>query len=67
MTQDPDYIIVVGGMGGDGENFLKQNPVLKKTTAAKNDKILIVPSSLLLRGTPRIGEAIDKFYEMLNK
>lgn len=67
LTQDPDYIIVVGGMGGDGENFLKQNPVLKKTTAAKNDKILIVPSSLLLRGTPRIGEAIDKFYEMLNK
>ena len=67
LTQDPDYIIVVGGMGGDGENFLKQNPVLKKTTAAKNDKILIVPSSLLLRGTPRIGEAVDKFYELLSK
>ena len=54
-------------MGGDGENFLKQNPVLKKTTAAKNGKVLTVPSSLLLRGTPRIGEAVDKFYEMLSK
>ena len=54
-------------MGGDGENFLKQNPVLKKTNAAKNGKVLTVPSAMLLRGTPRIGEAVDKFYEMLSK
>ena len=67
LSQNPDYIVVIGGMGGDGENFLKQNPVLKKTTAAKNGKVLTVPSSLLLRGTPRIGEAVDKFYEMLSK
>ena len=67
LSQNPDYIVVIGGMGGDGDNFLKQNPVLKKTTAAKNGKVLTVPSSLLLRGTPRIGEAVDKFYEMLSK
>ena len=67
LSQNPDYIVVIGGMGGDGENFLKQNPVLKKTNAAKNGKVLTVPSSLLLRGTPRIGEAVDKFYEMLSK
>jgi len=67
LSQNPDYIVVIGGMGRDGENFLKQNPVLKKTTAAKNGKVLTVPSSLLLRGTPRIGEAVDKFYEMLSK
>ena len=67
LSQNPDFIVVIGGMGGDGDNFLKQNPVLKKTTAAKNGKILTVPSSMLLRGTPRIGEAVDKFYEMLSK
>ncbi|WP_291939108.1 ABC transporter substrate-binding protein [Campylobacter sp.] len=68
LSQNPDFILVIGGMGGgNSENFLKQNPVLKKTTAAKNDKVLSVPSSLLLRGTPRIGEAVDKIYELLSK
>ena len=66
LSQNPDFIIIIGGMGGDND-LLKTNPALSKTNAAKNNKILTVPSSLLLRGTPRIGEGVEKLYELLSK
>lgn len=65
LAQNPDFIIVVGMK--DGSDFLSQNPVLKATSAAKNSKILNVPSSLVLRGTPRINEAANELFNMLNK
>ena len=65
LAQNPDFIIVVGAK--DGSDFLAQNPVLKATSAAKNAKILNVPSSLVLRGTPRINEAANTLFEMLGK
>lgn len=66
LTGNPDFIIVVGGMG-ESDDFLKQNPILSKTTAAKNGKVLIFPSSMILRGSPRISETIDKLYKELTK
>ncbi|WP_459814586.1 ABC transporter substrate-binding protein [Campylobacter concisus] len=65
LAQNPDFIIVVGMK--DGSDFLSQNPVLKATSAAKKSKILNVPSSLVLRGTPRINEAANELFNMLNK
>lgn len=65
LAQNPDFIIVVGAK--DGSDFLAQNPVLKATSAAKNSKILNVPSSLVLRGTPRINDAANELFNMLNK
>ncbi|QKF61985.1 ABC transporter substrate-binding protein [Campylobacter curvus] len=67
LGANPDFIVLVGGMGGSSESFLKENPVLAKTNAAKNGKILTFPSSILLRGTPRIGEGVDKIYNDLLK
>ncbi|MCD8213565.1 MAG: ABC transporter substrate-binding protein [Campylobacter sp.] len=66
LSANPDFIVLVGGMGGS-DNFLKENPALAKTNAAKNGKILTFPSSILLRGTPRIGEGADKIYNELLK
>ncbi|MGP1485607.1 MAG: ABC transporter substrate-binding protein [Campylobacter sp.] len=66
LAQNPDFIVVVG-RGEDKENFLKQNPILKTTNAAKNDKIIVVPSSMILRGSPRIDESVERLYEMLIK
>lgn len=66
LSQNPDYIVVVG-RGEDKDGFLKQNPILKATSAAKNNKIIVVSSSMILRGSPRIDEAIDAFYQLLTK
>lgn len=65
LSANPDYIIVVGGMGGSESEILAQNPTLKKINAAKNGKIITIPSSLLLRGTPRISENIEAIEKML--
>ncbi|MBR8464605.1 ABC transporter substrate-binding protein [Campylobacter sp. faydin G-24] len=66
LSNNPDFIIIVGGMGGS-DTFLKDNPVLSKTNAAKNGKILNIPSSVLLRGTPRIDEGVNMIYAELTK
>lgn len=61
IEQDPDFMVVVGNLSVD--EFLKQNPVLKHTAAAKNNKIIIVSSSSLLRGSPRLVDEIKRLYE----
>ncbi|MCR4941447.1 MAG: helical backbone metal receptor [Campylobacter sp.] len=66
LEQNPDFIISLSGMGTD-DSILAQNPVLKATTASKNGKVFAIPSSLLLRGTPRIDEGIDKIYQIISK
>lgn len=66
LTNNPDVIVLIGmAMGDPKDTLLKEHPTLAKTNAAKNNKIISVPSSLLLRGTPRISEGIEKFYEMV--
>lgn len=66
LAKNPDFIVIIGGMGSN-DNFLKINPVLRKTTAAKTNKIISIPSYLLLRGTPRINEGMDKLYKILSR
>lgn len=66
LSSNPDFIIIIGGMG-NGSDILKTNPALSKTNAAKNNKIITVPSSLLLRGTPRIGDGVEHLYNLLIK
>lgn len=60
IEQDPDFMVVVGNLSVD--EFLKQNPVLKHTTSAKNNKIITVSSSSLLRGSPRLVDEIKRLY-----
>lgn len=66
LSSNPDFIIIIGGMGNGGD-ILKTNPALSKTNAAKNNKIITVPSSLLLRGTPRIGDGVEELYRLLTE
>lgn len=61
IDQNPDFMIVVGNLSVS--EFLKQNPVLKHTNAAKNKKIIIVNSSSMLRGSPRLIDEIKRLYE----
>lgn len=66
LVANPDFIVMLGGMGGSSKDeFLAQYPTLNKIKAAKNGKIVSIPSSLLLRGTPRIKDSIDEIYKML--
>ncbi|AQW85771.1 heme ABC transporter ChuBCD, periplasmic substrate-binding protein [Campylobacter pinnipediorum subsp. caledonicus] len=64
LAKNPDFIIVVGGMGSK-EAILSSNEALKNVNAVKNDKVITIPSSLLLRGTPRIKENMSEIFEML--
>lgn len=64
LAANPDFIIIVGGMGGGDEMILK-NQALKEINAVKNSKVITVPSHLLLRATPRIKENIAEIYKML--
>lgn len=64
LEQDPDFILFVGN---SVEDLIRQNPVLKHTKAYKNNKVLNIKSSSLLRGTPRIVYEIEKLYEELIK
>lgn len=66
LTKNPDFIVIISGMGGSSkDDFLSQNPSISKTNAAKNNKIITIPSALLLRGTPRIKESIGEIYKLL--
>ncbi|NLK66589.1 MAG: ABC transporter substrate-binding protein [Campylobacteraceae bacterium] len=65
IEEDPDFMLVVSS--GTVEEFLLQNPVLKHTKAAKSDKIIMVSSSSLLRGSPRLINEIESIYEKLIK
>ncbi|CZE45872.1 ABC transporter substrate-binding protein [Campylobacter geochelonis] len=61
IEENPDFMVIVGVP--KVEDFLKQNPVLKHTNAAKNGKIIIVNSASLLRGTPRVVDEIEKLHK----
>uniref|UniRef100_UPI003AF61F60 ABC transporter substrate-binding protein n=1 Tax=Campylobacter fetus TaxID=196 RepID=UPI003AF61F60 len=66
LEQNPDFIIVVE-TANNSKSLLQLYPVLSKTKAAKDGKIISVPSALILRGTPRITQSIEKIYEILAK
>ncbi|MEE3705507.1 helical backbone metal receptor [Campylobacter sp. CX2-8023-23] len=58
LTANPDFIVVIGD-NEQKNSLIKTYPALKRVKAAKNGKIISIPSSLLLRGTPRIEEGIQ--------
>ncbi len=64
LKENPDFLI--GSMSiASAENILNSNPVIKDTIAGKEGNIFIVDSTKILRGSPRIFEAIDEFYNEL--
>lgn len=64
LEKDPDFIIVISSSSKD---ILTFHPILSKTTAAKNNKIVSIPASIIMRASPRIGDGIEQLYEMLIK
>lgn len=66
LTQNPDFIITLKGMGNTSDIF-QVNPLLKRTKAGKNKALFFVPSNEYLRGTYRIVESIEKLYETLTQ
>ena len=63
LEQNPDIMVIVGG---ETEDFLKANPILRNTKAVKSGKILKAPT-LILRGSPQIGETVDEIYAEATK
>lgn len=64
LKENPDFLI--GSMAiGSPEDILNSNPVVKDITAGKKGHLFIVDSTKILRGSPRIFEAIDEFYNEL--
>ncbi|MDR3259983.1 MAG: ABC transporter substrate-binding protein [Fusobacteriaceae bacterium] len=60
LEYDPDFI--AGAMSISNVDSIKNaNEVIKKTKAYKNNNIFIVDSTKILRGSPRIFEAMDEF------
>ena len=66
LKENPDFLL--GGMGiKSAEEILNANPQVKETNAAKNKSIIIVNSSVLLRGSPRIVDETVKLYDEIKK
>lgn len=61
LQENPDFLS--GAMNiTKAEDILNSNIIVKETTAGKNNNLFIVDSTKILRGSPRIFEAIDDFY-----
>ncbi|MGL5988829.1 ABC transporter substrate-binding protein [Cetobacterium sp.] len=65
LTQNPD--ILVGSMAIKNKNdILNSNPIVKKTKAGKKENIMIIESDKILRGTPRVIDALEELYKELS-
>lgn len=66
LESDLDFILLPKSIGSV-ENFLRANPVLRKTKVAKRNNIFIVDSINFLRGSPKIFDTIESvFLELQN-
>ena len=66
LAQNPN--IIIGAMSiSSPEEIINANPFVKETDAVKNKNVFIVDSSKILRGSPRIFEAIEELYEEIEK
>ena len=64
ITENPD--ILVGSMAIKNKNeILNSNPFVKETKAGKNGAILILESDKILRGTPRVIDALEDLHTQL--
>lgn len=66
LKKNPDFL--VGAMSiKSAKDIANSNPAVKETTAGKKGNFFIVDSSKILRGSPRIFEAVEEFYLELLK
>ena len=65
ISQNPD--ILVGSMAiKNKEDILNSNPFVKETKAGKNKNVLILDSTKILRGTPRVIDALLDLHKELS-
>lgn len=66
LQENPDFL--VGAMSiKTPDDILNSNPIIKEINAGKNGNIFIVDSTKILRGSPRVFEAMEEFYSELEK
>ncbi len=61
LKENPDFL---GGAMSikSSKDILNSSPVVKETKAGKNNNLFIVDSTKILRGSPRIFEAVEELY-----
>lgn len=65
LAENPD--ILVGSMAIKNKNdILNSNPVIKQTKAGQKGNIMIIESDKILRGTPRVIDALEELYKELS-
>jgi iron complex transport system substrate-binding protein len=62
LTEDPDFLFGAVFIPAP-EEILSANPVIAKTRAGREGNISIIPSSLLLRPSPRIVDGLLELHE----
>lgn len=64
LKENPDFL--AGAMSiKSPDDILNSNSIIKEVNAGKNKNIFIVDSTKILRGSPRIFEAINELYSEL--
>ncbi|MDX8335459.1 ABC transporter substrate-binding protein [Candidatus Cetobacterium colombiensis] len=65
LAENPD--ILVGSMAiKNKSDILNSNPVVKQTKAGQKGNIMIIESDKILRGTPRVIDALEELYQELS-
>lgn len=65
LTENPD--LLVGSMAIKNKNdILNSNPIVKQTKAGQKGNIMIIDSDKILRGTPRVIDALEELYQELS-
>lgn len=65
LAENPD--ILVGSMAIKNKNdILNSNPIVKQTKAGQKGNIMIIESDKILRGTPRVIDALEELYQELS-
>lgn len=70
VDSDPEVIIIPYAKGNDDykiqAKFFDDNPILKQTTAYKNNKVVQMNGELLSRPGPRAGEGLKQLFELIH-
>ena len=66
IERDPDYIVLVTGMGEAAPDEVKARDGWAEMKAIKNDAILNADSYAMTRPAPRLAEAVVDLYNFLN-
>lgn len=66
LKENPDFL--AGAMSiKSAEDIRNSNPAVKEIKAGQKDNIFIVDSNKILRGSPKIFELVEEFYDELLK